>query len=140
VRVAGCVFIKRGYGKVSFATLGDGEARLQVYVRSDEVGEAAYRVFDLVDLGDFVSVANGVMRTRKSELSVQARAIVVLSKALLPPGEVARARGRRDALPAALPRPPGQPGGPATFLVRSAMVARCGGSSTSAATSRSRRR
>jgi lysyl-tRNA synthetase class 2 len=87
VRVAGRVLTKRGHGKASFATLGDGEAKLQVYVRSDEVGEAAYRVFDLVDLGDFVGVAGRVMRTRKGELSVQAREVAFLSKALLPPPE-----------------------------------------------------
>jgi lysyl-tRNA synthetase class 2 len=87
VRVAGRVLTKRGHGKASFATLGDGEAKLQVYVRSDEVGEAGYRVFDLVDLGDFVGVTGRVMRTRKGELSVQAREIAFLSKALLPPPE-----------------------------------------------------
>jgi len=87
VRVAGRVLTKRGHGKASFATLGDGESKLQVYVRSDDVGEAGYRVFDLVDLGDFVGVTGRVMRTRKGELSVQAREIRFLSKALLPPPE-----------------------------------------------------
>ena len=124
VRVAGRVLTRRGHGKASFATLGDGEARLQVYVRSDEVGEAGYRVFDLVDLGDFVGVAGRVMRTRKGELSVQARAIVVLSKALLPPPEKwhgladveMRYRQRYLDLLA-------NPEVRRTFLVRSAMVA-----------------
>ena len=87
MRIAGRVLTKRGHGKASFATLGDGESQLQVYVRSDEVGETAYRVFDLVDLGDFVGVSGRVMRTRKGELSVQAREIVFLGKALLPPPE-----------------------------------------------------
>jgi hypothetical protein len=87
VRIAGRVLTKRGHGKASFATLGDGESQLQIYVRSDEVGETAYRVFDLVDLGDFVGVSGRVMRTRKGELSVQAREIVFLGKALLPPPE-----------------------------------------------------
>ncbi|HVO12406.1 MAG TPA: lysine--tRNA ligase [Vicinamibacteria bacterium] len=87
VRVAGRVLTKRGHGKASFATLGDGESRLQVYVRSDEVGEKAYRVLDLVDLGDFIGVAGRLMRTRKGELSVQAREVSFLSKALLPPPE-----------------------------------------------------
>ena len=87
VRVAGRVLTKRGHGKASFATLGDGETRLQIYVRADDVGEAAYRLLDLVDLGDFVGVAGKVMRTRKGELSVQARELVLLSKALLPPPE-----------------------------------------------------
>jgi lysyl-tRNA synthetase class 2 len=86
-RVAGRVLTKRGHGKAAFATLGDGESRLQVYVRQDAVGERAYRVFDLVDLGDFIGVEGRVMRTRKGELSVEAREIAFLGKALLPPPE-----------------------------------------------------
>jgi lysyl-tRNA synthetase class 2 len=86
-RVAGRVLTKRGHGKASFATLGDGDSRLQVYVRLDAVGERGYRIFDLVDLGDFLGVEGRVMRTRKGELSVEAREIVFLGKALLPPPE-----------------------------------------------------
>jgi lysyl-tRNA synthetase class 2 len=84
VRVAGRVVLKRPMGKASFATLSDGERQLQIYVRKDEVGDKAYEVFGLVDLGDFVGVAGKVMRTRAGELSVQARELVFLSKALLP--------------------------------------------------------
>jgi len=84
VRVAGRVMTKRGHGKASFATLSDGQARLQIYVREDAVGEAGYRLFDLLDLGDFVGVAGRVMRTRKGELSVQAKELTFLGKALLP--------------------------------------------------------
>ena len=40
-----------------------------------------------MDLGDFVGVAGTVMRTRKGELSVQARELTFLGKALLPPPE-----------------------------------------------------
>jgi lysyl-tRNA synthetase class 2 len=84
VRVAGRILTRRGHGKASFATIGDGETRLQIYVRQDVVGEEAYRLFDLLDLGDFVGVAGTVMRTRKGELSVQARELTLLAKALLP--------------------------------------------------------
>jgi lysyl-tRNA synthetase class 2 len=87
VRIAGRVLTKRGHGKASFATLSDGDARLQLYVRAEDVGERGYQVFDLLDLGDFVGVAGTVMRTRKGELSVQARELTFLSKALLPPPE-----------------------------------------------------
>ncbi|MEE8218679.1 MAG: lysine--tRNA ligase [Vicinamibacteria bacterium] len=87
VRIAGRVVTKRGHGKASFATLSDGESRLQTYVRLDGVGEKGYRVFDLLDLGDFVGVAGKVMRTRKGELSVEAKEITFLGKALLPPPE-----------------------------------------------------
>jgi lysyl-tRNA synthetase, class II len=84
VRIAGRVMTKRGHGKASFATLSDGDTRLQIYVREDAVGEEQYRLFDLVDLGDFVGVAGKVMRTRKGELSVLAEELTFLSKALLP--------------------------------------------------------
>ncbi len=124
VRVAGRVLTKRGHGKASFATIGDGEARLQLYVRSDAVGDAAYRLFELVDLGDFVGVTGTVMRTRKGELSVLARELSLLAKALLPPPEKwhgltdveARYRQRYLDLIA-------NPEVRRVFVVRSAMVA-----------------
>ena len=87
VRVAGRVLLKRPMGKASFATLGDGEAKLQLYVRKEDVGEDGYRIFDLVDLGDFVGARGHVMRTRMGELSVQVKELSFLSKALLPPPE-----------------------------------------------------
>jgi lysyl-tRNA synthetase, class II len=87
VRIAGRVMTQRGHGKASFLTLSDGEGQLQVYVRQDDVGEDAYRLLELVDRGDFLGVAGKVMRTRKGELSVQARELTFLSKALLPPPE-----------------------------------------------------
>ena len=124
VRVAGRVLTKRGHGKASFATIGDGETRLQIYVRQDTVGEAAYRLLELVDLGDFLGVAGRLMRTRKGELSVEARELTLLSKALLPPPEKwhgltdveARYRQRYLDLLA-------NPEVRRVFVVRSAMVA-----------------
>ena len=124
VTIAGRVMTKRGHGKASFATLSDGGASLQIYVRLDSVGEAGYRVFDLVDQGDFLGVVGRVMRTRKGELSVQAKELVFLSKALLPPPEKwhgladteARYRQRYVDLFA-------NPEVRRTFIARSAMVA-----------------
>ena len=87
VRIAGRVMTQRGHGKASFLTLSDGDGRLQVYVRQDDVGDEGYGLLALVDRGDFLGVAGKVMRTRKGELSVQARELTFLSKALLPPPE-----------------------------------------------------
>ena len=88
VTTAGRLLTRRAMGKASFATLSDGEARLQVYARKDDLGEQAYRLFlDLLDLGDFVGVRGRLMRTRTGELSVQASELTLLSKALLPPPE-----------------------------------------------------
>ena len=44
------------------------------------MGERGYPLLDLVDRGDFVGVAGTVMRTRKGELSVQARELTFLSR------------------------------------------------------------
>jgi len=123
VRIAGRVMTLRGHGKASFATLSDGEARLQVYIRQDEVGESAYGLLGMVDLGDHIGVAGRVMRTRKGELSVQAKELTFLAKALLPPPEKwhgladveARYRQRYVDLMA-------NPEVRRTFVARSAMV------------------
>ncbi len=87
VSIAGRVMTKRGHGKASFATLSDGDAELQLYVRVDSVGERGYELFGLLDRGDFVGASGTLMRTRKGELSVQAKELTFLSKALLPPPE-----------------------------------------------------
>ncbi len=87
VRIAGRVLLKRLHGKAAFATLGGGDGDLQIYVRQSDVGDEGYRVFDLVDRGDFLGVVGHLMRTRKGELTVQADALHFLAKALLPPPE-----------------------------------------------------
>src|SRR5262249_52389671 len=75
-------------GKASFATLSDGGDTLQLFVRQNDVGDEAYKRFvDLIDRGDFVGASGRVMRTKTGELSVQAKEMSFLSKALLPPPE-----------------------------------------------------
>jgi lysyl-tRNA synthetase class 2 len=124
VRIAGRVMTQRGHGKASFLTLSDGEGRLQVYVRQDDVGEEAYRLLEVVDRGDFLGVAGKVMRTRKGELSVQARELTFLAKALLPPPEKwhgladVEARYRQRYLDLMV-----NPDVRRTFIARSAIVA-----------------
>ena len=84
VSVAGRVLTRRSHGKTGFATLTDGDANLQIYVRLDGVGEKAFEVWNLVDLADFIGVTGKLMRTRTGELTVQASSLTFLSKALLP--------------------------------------------------------
>jgi lysyl-tRNA synthetase class 2 len=84
VSVAGRVLAKRSFGKAGFGTLSDGEGSLQAYVRADAVDADTFKVWGLVDVGDFVGVTGTLMRTRTGELSVQAKTLSFLSKALLP--------------------------------------------------------
>jgi lysyl-tRNA synthetase class 2 len=84
VSIAGRVLTLRSHGKTGFATLTDGDANLQVYVRKDGVGDPAFAVWNLVDMADFIGVSGRLMRTKSGELTVQASSLVFLSKALLP--------------------------------------------------------
>ena len=84
VQVAGRIIALRPHGKAAFAHIvGDG-VRLQIYVRLDAVGEEAYKLFQLLDLGDIIGVSGHLFRTKTNELTVWVEKIELLSKALLP--------------------------------------------------------
>jgi lysyl-tRNA synthetase class 2 len=84
VVVAGRMMLKRVMGKASFATLQDATGRLQVYVANDVAGEAAHEAFKHWDLGDIVGVEGTLFKTNKGELTVNAKTLKLLVKALRP--------------------------------------------------------
>jgi lysyl-tRNA synthetase class 2 len=84
VQTAGRLVSLRGHGKAGFGHLAGGGQRLQIYVRQDRVGEKAYELFRLFDVGDLVGVKGELARTRTGELTIFADEIRHLSKALLP--------------------------------------------------------
>jgi lysyl-tRNA synthetase, class II len=84
VRVAGRVVALRPHGKAAFAHLLSDGARLQVYIKLDEVGEKAFQLFRLLDLGDAIGVAGPLFRTKTNELTIRVERLELLSKALLP--------------------------------------------------------
>jgi lysyl-tRNA synthetase class 2 len=80
-RVAGRMMLKRVMGKASFATLQDGSGRIQIYLSSDVEN---YEPFKHWDLGDVLGVEGTVFKTNKGELTINAKKIVLLVKALRP--------------------------------------------------------
>lgn len=84
VAVAGRLISLRRMGKASFAHILDGGERLQIYVRSDQVGEAAYETFKLMDIGDIVGVQGEVMKTKTGEITVVVHKLELLTKNLRP--------------------------------------------------------
>ncbi len=84
VRLAGRLMSKRGMGKAVFSDLQDGAGRIQLYVRIDDVGEAALAAFKKYDIGDIVGVEGEVFRTKRGEISIKAKTVTLLSKSLLP--------------------------------------------------------
>jgi len=98
-RLAGRIVSLRSHGKTSFLHLADGSGRIQVYLRKDELGDDLYGLLDHLDLGDFVGVSGPLFRTRTGEVTVRARELVVLAKALrpLPLGKVVEEEGEARA-------------------------------------------
>lgn len=87
VSVAGRVTAMRRMGKATFLDLRDGSGRIQVYLKQDTLGPAAYEALEEVDLGDFLGVSGRPFRTRTGEPTVEASSFTVLAKALRPPPE-----------------------------------------------------
>ena len=79
--VAGRMMLKRVMGKASFATLQDGSGRIQAYITQDVPG---YEDFKHWDLGDILGVEGHLFKTMKGELTVHAKRIALISKALQP--------------------------------------------------------
>jgi lysyl-tRNA synthetase class 2 len=84
VSVAGRLMSIRVQGKAGFAHLQQGGQRLQIYVRLDNVGEKAFQLYKLLDLGDYIGVKGDLFRTRTNELTVHVEEITFLVKDLLP--------------------------------------------------------
>jgi lysyl-tRNA synthetase class 2 len=84
VSVAGRMMLKRVMGKASFATLQDMSGRIQLYATRDALGEAAYEAFKHYDLGDILGAKGTLFKTKTGELSVKAKELRLLTKALRP--------------------------------------------------------
>lgn len=85
VRIAGRIMSWRDMGKANFIDVRDKSDRIQVYVRSNDVGADLFKEFKKKwDIGDIIGVEGYVFRTRKGEISIHAKSITLLTKSLLP--------------------------------------------------------
>jgi lysyl-tRNA synthetase class 2 len=83
VSIAGRIMAIRVQGKAGFAQLQQNGQRLQIYVRKDDVGEPAFALYKLLDLGDHVGVQGFLFRTRTGELTIHVKQLTFLAKAML---------------------------------------------------------
>jgi lysyl-tRNA synthetase class 2 len=83
VRVAGRIQRIRRMGKAGFLHLLQNGGRIQIYVRKDVVPENAYKLYELLDIGDIIGVDGYLFRTKTGELSIHVDNLVFLSKILL---------------------------------------------------------
>lgn len=83
--VAGRLKAIRVMGKSTFAHIEDGAGRLQLYFRTNDLGEAKYRLFvECFDLGDFIQASGGLFTTKSGEVTLWVQDFRMLSKALSP--------------------------------------------------------
>ena len=84
VTIAGRLLAVRGKGKASFGNIQAQHTRLQIYVRLDAVGETAFEMFKLCDIGDHLGISGTLMHTKTGELTVRASVVELLSKSIRP--------------------------------------------------------
>lgn len=85
-RVAGRIMLHRPVGKLAFMTLRDGTGDLQVGVSKSGVNERDFQIAaKLVNLGDILGVEGYIGKTKTGELTLWAKTVTLLSKAVQPP-------------------------------------------------------
>ena len=82
VSVAGRIMAKRIMGKASFCTIQDATGKIQSYVSINDLGEESYKAFKTYDIGDIIGLKGFVFKTKTEEISIHAKEITLLSKAL----------------------------------------------------------
>ncbi|MDH5506422.1 MAG: lysine--tRNA ligase [Anaerolineae bacterium] len=104
--LAGRIRSMRPMGKVVFVHIEDGDGRVQLFFRANDVGDEALGQFKReYDLGDFVQASGEMFRTRTGEVSLRVEQFRMLAKAITPlpaakdeevDGEIIRHAGLSD--------------------------------------------
>ena len=83
VSVAGRLVARRGFGKLVFLVLREGDTDLQAMCNLPALGDSR-TLLDLLDLGDWVKAEGEVVRSKKGELSVMVSGLTLIGKSLRP--------------------------------------------------------
>lgn len=85
VTLVGRIRSMRGMGKLLFLHIDDGTGRIQVLLKSDDIGEDKFAFFvDNFDLGDFVQATGTLFITKTGEKTLQGTEYKMLAKSLRP--------------------------------------------------------
>ncbi len=85
VTLVGRIRSMRGMGKLLFLHIDDGLGRIQVLLKSDNIGDDKFAFFvDNYDLGDFVQATGTLFVTKTGEQTLQATHYKMLAKSLRP--------------------------------------------------------
>jgi len=83
--LAGRLRSLRAMGKITFAHIEDGEGRVQLFLRANDLGQEQFDLFNReFDLGDFVQAGGEMFRTRTGEPTLKVTSFRLLAKAITP--------------------------------------------------------
>jgi len=85
VRAAGRILLQRDKGKLRFVDIEDWSGRIQLFIGQRQVGDEAFELAGLFDLGDIIGVEGRLGRTNTGELTIFAEQLFFLTKSLEPP-------------------------------------------------------
>ena len=84
VAAAGRVTARRDMGKSHFLDISDHSGRMQVYLQDKAIGGEGVKVYELLDIGDFIGVEGECFTTKTGEPSIKAEKFALLAKSLHP--------------------------------------------------------
>jgi len=85
VTCAGRIRATRAMGKLTFAHIEDGDGRIQLFLRMNELGLERVDWFNkMLDIGDFVQASGVMFRTRTGEITLHVHDFKLLAKAISP--------------------------------------------------------
>ncbi len=79
----GRLIARRGFGKASFLSVRDGSGELQIFCRANVLGDD-FAALENIDIGDHIEAIGPVMVTKTGELSIEAKHLRLITKALRP--------------------------------------------------------
>ncbi|MDP3722260.1 MAG: lysine--tRNA ligase [Candidatus Omnitrophota bacterium] len=84
VHTAGRLSAKRGHGGLTFSDLRDYSGKVQICLKQERIGDSAYQLFEVFDLGDILGVSGTLFKTKTGEVTIQVDRVTLLAKALRP--------------------------------------------------------
>ena len=83
--LAGRIRASRPMGKLTFAHIEDGDGKIQLFLRINELGQDMVSFFtEMFDLGDFIQASGVMMRTRSGEATLLVHNFKLLAKSVTP--------------------------------------------------------
>jgi len=81
---AGRLLLIRNIGKIIFLDLYDAHGKMQIVAKEEVLPPLDFSILQHMDVGDIIGVTGEIFKTKRGELSIEAKNIVFLSKGFLP--------------------------------------------------------